>query len=77
MDVLRFIENSNDKEIQKLKGRFITVTLTDGSFTKGIVTNFIGAIAENSKRTIVGIILDHTEELPLSSDIKSIIIESQ
>lgn len=71
MTILEHLEFANDNEIRALLlGRNITISFKDGSTKIGIVTNFFqAAISDDLKRSIVGVVLNGSDEIVISSGI--------
>lgn len=71
MTVLECFETCNDAEIKNLiGGKRVEIKYKDGSTQTGFVTNFIvAAVADDAKRTIVGVVLDKRVEIAVSSSV--------
>lgn len=70
MSVLEIFDACNDHQIRKiLGGKTIQIQYKEDSPKKGIVTNFLSAVADTADRSIVGIILDEVDEIVISKDI--------
>lgn len=68
MSVLEIFDACNDHQIRKiLGGKTIQIQYKEDSPKKGIVTNFLSAVADTADRSIVGIIL--VDEIVISKDI--------
>ena len=64
-----FFEDMNDTEIREhLLGNKVKIEFNDGSKHSGLVTNFLqAAVADASNRSIVGLVLNNSEEIVISS----------
>lgn len=71
MTVLECFETCNDAEIKNLiRGKRVEIKYKDGSTQTGLVTNFIvAAVADDAKRSIVGVVLDKRVEIAVSSSV--------
>lgn len=78
MSIIEYFETLNDSEIIAMfKGKSIKVKYKNGQSLTGVITNFLlEAHGDDPNRRIIGIIINGTEEIVISTfNIESINIE--